>query len=594
MAQSNNMLGNVTYVNDFRGVGLPARVKVGLCVCVAGSVLSLAGTASAQQQRPDAGTLSEPQRQIPSLPPTGGPRITFPTPMPASTPISTVPITPAAFRIQGNTLIDSRVLLGLLQSRVGRTTHLQGLREAAAEIRKYYVDSGYLLTDAYLPEQALAAQGGTVTIAVVEARMGSVRVRVEGAGISQDRAQALVSAQLQRGDPITEYLLDKPVLLLRDLVGHDASAVVEPGANTGEVDVVVTVKAQGPVFETSVGADNHGTRAAGAVRAFAEMQVDNPGGLGDQLSARVQLGEISRTRLFRLAYTVSAGSLGSRLTFGATRTEYALGKQFAVLGAAGRADVLSAAILHPLVRSRNRNLFATVSVEHKRLDDRLLQAPSSQRSISALRMGVSGNQLDDALGTGGFTSLALNAALGRARLDAASLLLDQGATGLRTAGSFGKLNFEVQRAQYFPGPISLYGTLQAQHASRNLSSAEKMSLGGPSGVRGYPVGEAVGDSGVIANIEARYALSATGAFGEAAHLSVFYDTGMVRFNQDGAIVAGNANRTSLSAYGIGFLAGRPGNFLLSASLAWRASGRAPTTGDPDSRPRLWLSTQKWF
>ncbi|MDO8276907.1 MAG: ShlB/FhaC/HecB family hemolysin secretion/activation protein [Burkholderiaceae bacterium] len=565
-----------------------------LCACVAGLALSLAGVVSAQQQRPDAGTLSEPQRQIPALPPTGGPRITVPTPVPASTPASTVPITPAAFRIQGNTLIDSGALLALLQPRVGKTTHLQGLQEAAAEVRKYYVERGYLLTDAYLPEQALPAQGGTVTIAVVEARMGSVRVRVEGAGISQARAQAMVSAQLRRGDPITEYLLDKPVLLLRDLAGHDATAVVEPGARTGEVDVLVTVKSQGPVFETSVGADNQGTRAAGAVRAFAEMQVNNPSGHGDQLGARVQLGEISRTRLYRLAYTISAGNLGSRLTLGATRTEYALGKQFAVLGATGRADVLSAAVLHPLVRSRSRNLFATLSAEHKRLDDRLLLAPSSQRSISALRMGVSGNQLDDALGTGGFTSVALNAALGRARLDDATLLLDQGVTGLRTAGSFGKLNLEVQRAQYFSGPISLYGTLQAQHASRNLSSAEKMSLGGPTGVRGYPVGEAVGDSGVIANIEARYALSATGAFGEAANLSFFYDTGMVRFNQDGAIVAGNANRTSLSAYGIGFLAGRPGNFLLSASLAWRAGGKAPTTGDPDSRPRLWLSTQKWF
>ncbi len=198
-----------------------------------------------------------------------------------------VRITPLAFRVEGNTVFDSAELLALLQSRISQPTDLEGLQAAAREIKKYYSNRGYLLTDAYLPEQALPATRGTITIAVVEARVGRINVRAQGAGVSQSNAEKLVASQLKPGDLITEYMLDKPVLLLRDLAGYDASAVVEPGASKGEANIVLTVKALGPALETSVGIDNHGSRAAGAARIFGDLQINNPRGVGDQLKIRM-------------------------------------------------------------------------------------------------------------------------------------------------------------------------------------------------------------------------------------------------------------------------------------------------------------------
>jgi hypothetical protein len=48
----------------------------------------------------------------------------------------------------------------------------------------------------------------------------------------------------------------------------------------------------------------------------------------------------------------------------------------------------------------------------------------------------------------------------------------------------------------------------------------------------------------------------------------------------------------LSAFGIGLTAGVYGNYLLTTQLAWRGS-RSPLS-DPDKKPRVWLTLQKWL
>ncbi len=51
---------------------------------------------------------------------------------------------------------------------------------------------------------------------------------------------------------------------------------------------------------------------------------------------------------------------------------------------------------------------------------------------------------------------------------------------------------------------------KAQLSSGNLDSSSKFSLGGPAGVRAYPVGEGSGDQGLQLSLEARRAMGASG------------------------------------------------------------------------------------
>jgi hemolysin activation/secretion protein len=546
------------------------------------------------QTRPDAGTLLESPGPLPLLPPRSSPPLELRQPQTTVPAAGTARITPAAFSFTGNTVFSSESLAMLLARRLHQPTDLAGLTEAANTISAYYRQNGYLLTQAYLPEQAFPADGGTITIAILEARVGRVTVRWEGTGISQAFAEDLVAGQLQPGDAVTEYALDKPVLLLRDLAGYDASATVQPGERAGQADVLVTVQAKGPRFDGSVSIDNHGARTAGATRAQLAANVNNLLGRGDVLALSAQQSDQAGSALYRLGYTVPIGAQGTRLGVSVARLDYALGKQFEALGATGRADIVGLSVSHPLVRGRTTNLYGFVSAEQKNLVDEI-RTPTlkSERDILALRVGLAGNFTDSLAGGSGLNSFAANATFGRLALNAADQLLDDGLGGLRTAGGFSKLNLEYQRGQFFDSAFSLHVAAQAQLASKNLSSAEKMVLGGPGGVRGYPVGEGVGDAGFLVNLESRYQFPQA-PWGEPLTLLAFYDFGRVRFNQNGATVPGNANTLSLGSFGVGATLGRSGKFLVKTYLAWRTTPVQPSTGDPDRSPRAWLSAQTWF
>jgi hemolysin activation/secretion protein len=554
------------------------------------------GAMAQQAPRPDAGSLQEPQSPLPLLPAPGSPAIVLPA-LPSS-PVAAVPlrITPRAFRFLGNTVFDQAHLANLLADAAGQATTLAGLNELANRVGKYYREQGYLLTEVYLPEQALKAEGGEVTFTVIEARVGRVRVELDETQGSASYARRVLAHNLRPGMLITEYLLDKPVLLLRDLAGMEASATVEPGEKLGEADVTVAVRSLGTQVDAAVGANNHGSGSVAATQLHADLNISNALGRGDVFSARMQQGEAGNSQLYRLSYTLPVGAAGTRLAVNAAHTRYALGRQFAALGASGKADIAGLSLTHPLVRARQRNIYGVIGLDHKRFED-LVSTPynNSERRIVATRLGLLGNHVGALLGAGSFNSYALTWTVGRLGLDPGTQAIDQGSGGERASGSFDKLNLDYQRVDYLSREASLHLNLQSQQAGKNLASAEKMSLGGPNGVRGYPVGEGVGDSGALINLEYRHQLPAPATLaGEPVSLVLFYDLGAVEFHKDPAGMGLSSNRQVLGAVGVGMLAGRSNKYRVSAHLAWRTTQAAPTTGDADQTPRVWVTAQKWL
>ena len=111
------------------------------------------------------------------------------------------------------------------------------------------------------------------------------------------------------------------------------------------------------------------------------------------------------------------------------------------------------------------------------------------------------------------------------------------------------------------------------------------------------VGEANGDEGVLFTAEYRQQLGFQ-LLGEPVSLTAFYDYGTVKVDKvRSATVNANANlgasRLTIDSIGIGFYAGSEGKLLLTGALAVRLGDPPPAT-DPDRRPRLWFSAQKWF
>ena len=574
-----------------------------------GVVLALSGATfpTWAQQRPDSGTLQPQQPQLPELPALGDPGLKTPAPRRAFLGTKEA-VKPAGFRFIGNTVLSDAELLEVVARFVGKDSNTDEIVEAAELLRKFYVERGYPLTDVYLPAQTFSREGGVIEFGVVEARVGKVKVTGD-AGVSQGFGQQLADQYLPRGALISRASLEKAILLLRDQPGTNAEASISPGGQPGEADIAIVLKSSGVGFETSATLDNHGALSSGALRAGVDLVVNTPLQMGDVLSARLQTSQRSGNTLGRLAYRLSAGSFGTRLNFSYTQNEYTLGEQFATLGAFGKSEVLGLGLVQPLIRGRETNLFLSAGYDDKILKDTISQSGSNaKKTVGLVRFGLLGNNADT-LGTGGgepsrftggTTSFAATLSVGRLSLDAESLKLDIGdatAFGARTAGRFAKLNVEFQRAQYFSESISLLLNVSGQLASKNLTSAEKFALGGPQGVRGYPVGEGIGDDGVLANIEFRYRTPFE-LLKEAVTVIVFYDYGQVKRDHVRSDTVLNksaaANNVTLDSIGVGAQIGKEGRFIGSLGLATRVSNILPSTGDPDARPRLWASVQYWF
>ncbi len=149
----------------------------------------------------------------------------------------------------------------------------------------------------------------------------------------------------------------------------------------------------------------------------------------------------------------------------------------------------------------------------------------------------------------------------------------------RTEGGFTKVNLDLARVQAVTEHLSLFGRLSAQWADKNLDSSERFGLGGPSGVRAYPTGEAYGDEGWLLQLEARYAIGKFVPY-------VFYDAGAIRGNANPW--GSGENRRHIAGTGIG-LRHIDGQWSTDATLAWRTIGGRPESDTDHRLPVGWLS-----
>jgi hemolysin activation/secretion protein len=539
----------------------------------AGAALLSALSALAQVPPDAGGVLRDVEKPRPALPKKPPARLELEEP--ARAPLKAAPavrFTLKAFRITGSSAFAESELQALVREFVGREVGLAELDEAAARITRHYRDRGYMVARAYLPQQDI--RDGVVEIAVLEGRLGKVELN------NRSRvSDAVIARHLDgvTGDVVNEGRLERKLLLLSDLAGIGTSgAALRPGDRVGESALALELgEARAALARFEL--DNHGSYFTGEYRLTGELELASPARQGDLLTVRAIMGTPDFA-FVRLGYQLPLGGDGLRAGVAYSDLRYRLGKDFSSLQAHGSATSAEGALSYPLVRSRVYNISAQLGFTHREFDDRIdATSTVTDKSTDVARLGLSGDWRD---GWGGAAVNAWSLAYGHGELDIdtpVARLIDDAT--VRTQGSFDKLNWSLLRAQRvatrFSGLISLSG----QHAGKNLDSSEKFTLGGPYGVRAYPVGEAPGDEGVLANAEVRYDVIPA-----SLQAGVFLDAGEVKLNRDPLPGAGD-NVRRLSALGASLNWTTQTGFAARAIVAW---GNKPATSSPDRDPRVWL------
>ena len=488
-----------------------------------------------------------------------------------------------ALRVTGATLFTEAELVAAADITPGHDLTLPELPNAAARITRFYNDRGYVLAQAYLPAQDVI--GGTVTIAVVEGRYGAIELRNQS-GVADTLAGGVLNG-LNPGDPVAIAPLERRLLLLSDIPGVEVHSTLSQGSEVGSSDLTVDLT-RSPRISGSLEADNAGNRYTGAYRFGGSVNLHNPTGLGDLISLRL-LASTEGLAFGRAAWQVPLGEATVGVAY--THVQYDLGREFEALDAGGTADIFSVFASYPLIRSRNANLYAVGSFDAKFLSDEIgLVSQVSDKEIRAITVGLRGD-FRDGFGGGGWNAGSWSWTSGELDVESPFERAADAVTA-RSQGRFNKLQYAVSRLQTVSGPLSLYGSLRGQMATDNPDPSEKMELGGAYAVRAYPEGEAYGDEGYVATVEARLALDPwTASLPGRFQLIGFVDTGEVDFAHDPWFTGSNHARRS--GVGAGVVWSGPDDLSVRVTYAHRLGDQITTSG-PDDSGRVWFQIVKLF
>jgi hemolysin activation/secretion protein len=554
-------------------------------VLATAALASLAGHAQAQSAgtMPGAGTLLQEIAPVqPALPSRSGTGLTIlPEGAGAGLPASR-PFEVKSIRIEGITAFAKEVLHALVADAEAKRLTLQQVGELAQRITAYYREHGYPLARAIIPPQTI--EHGVVRIDVIEARYGKIALS-NNSPVSSSLAQATLSP-LHGDAAIGQDELDRALLLLSDIPGITVNATLRPGERVGTSDLVVDVLPDARVAG-NLSLDNYGNRHTGRTRLGGTVQANNLLGMGDVLSAG---GMTSGAGLdyARFAYDTLLNGQGTRAGVSYADLRYKLGDTLAPLDASGSARVTTLWLKHPLVRTRQLNLYGQLQAERVELCDHIGSTGiRNDRHLENWSLILNGDARDGVL-DGGVTLWNLALTSGRVGFDDPIAAISDSVTAA-TAGRFTKWQTGLTRLQAMGGKNTLQVSLSAQQANGNLDPSQKMSIGGPHSVRAYDAGAVSGDAGYLATVEWHRDLGLAG--GGSWQGTVFVDSARVTVNKNTWTAGENA--ATLRGAGVGLNWTGPQRWYTKAFVAAPIGARPSLVASTPSA-RAWVEIGKVF
>jgi hemolysin activation/secretion protein len=552
---------------------------------------------AAPPQIPNSGLLMRESRPLPELP-KSKPQVEIENTEQQRPPMKVqdgLQVTVQYFRFTGNTQFNNNELQALLSKYKGHPIGFNDLQAAAKIISEYYRQAGFLVAQAYLPEQDI--KNGIVEILILEGHLDGSHLdgnNIELMGdtrINKNVLQRFINTYPANG-LVTDKDLSHLSLLINDLTGIESKVVLSQGAKTGSTALSLKVQ-EAPLITGYLSTDNHGLYSTGYYRFDGGININDPFGLGDQLTLRAQTTETGGSVMGSADYNLPINGYGTRLGINFSQLNYSLGRSFSALNADGLARTVGASVIHPLYLSREARLSGTGHYEHRWLQDNTNSFDlHNTRELNVMSFSLAGNLYDKLIPAGGLTQAYLNVSAGEVYFTNQIAANTDALTGLNTNGGYHKFNWQLNRTQNIWDDISLYSNFSGQVASKNLDSSEQLSLGGPNAIRAYPVGEGSADEGWLFNGETRYNLPKFSESTGQLQLIGFIDTGYSRINANP--LAGQGRNRHLTGYGFGINWLNMAGFNLRTSLAWRDVGTQPTSDPNQSAPQGYFQLTKGF
>ena len=453
-----------------------------------------------------------------------------------------------SFVFKGNKIITTEELESFVKKYIGTELTFNEITQAVVSISLLYERKGYL-AQATLPEQNIT--DGIIQVNILEAHFGGTTYlpmgNAEKPNVRESRVMDIVYPSSKVNGPLDLKRLERGILLANDLPGIGVGANLKPGQEVGHTDVEVQIENRAR-FNTSILADNYGSRSTGYERVLVSANLLNPLRLGDDLNTTIL--KTAGTEYIRLNYSLPVGNDGLRIGSNATYLEYkVITNEFKSLGPNGHSAGFGLEASYPIYRSRDKNLNLDFDYDVKAFKNNTITEVTSDYYTRIFSTSLSGDFVDQWLLDGATNN--------------AKFVFDHGKNDLKnspnyvtdisnshTHGIFNRAQLSFRRDQFLKNDYTLVIKGSGQLTDHNLDSSQKFYLGGPTGVRAYPSSEGSGSEGYLLNLELKKDLpfNLTG--------SIFYDQGYVRQNVDNfdasGVVINALNTYKLKGYGLEF------------------------------------------
>lgn len=481
--------------------------------------------------------------------------------------------------ITGQSAFAKEKLEALCAPAIGKEMTFSELNQEAAKVTNYFTKHGYPFASAYFPPQEVT--DGQVEMRIMTGKYGTI-ITKNNSRLRNSVVHAYFS-NLQQGEDIKQGKLERDMLLMNDVRGVTAKGTLSKGATTGTADLTIEINDSKPV-NGQVYVDNWGSRYTGHNRIGTEVYFNDITRNGDYLGMG---GTYAGTGMndYNFMYVLPLGGDGVTAGVSYSKMSYELSKEFADLDGEGNSWTTSAWMDYPIKRSRKTNLHATLTYNRRQLKDDLgLYQMDNRKHSQSLVYALRGDS-HDTLGGGGMNTFSLSYTSGHLGLDTEDAVYND---LYGTAGNYGKKNLYLSRIQMLNKDWNLFLSFNGQLANKNLDSSEKLQVGGPTGVRAYPIGNALGDEGFVFTGELRYKIPKTDF-----QIVPFYDLGKVKFNHDPR--AGVDNTASMSDLGLGLIWQRENNFYVRMDCAWSITAPEVLGTDvQNAHNRIWVQAVKFF
>lgn len=411
-------------------------------------------------------------------------------------------------RLNGTSVVPSQVLAQAVAPFEGRCLGLAEFDQILEAVTTTYVDHGYVLSRAYLPEQDLTTR--QLQVAVVEGELVDVRIN----GRHNPRLERAAFPG-QRGKPAHIRRVEQGLDQLEAMPRWGAQMEFAPGDQVGQSVLNVTAKTPKP-FEFKLSSNNRGNDQPGRWITTAALDWTNMLGMADSwslsYSKNLSPGPLSfgyqgdSSRSFSAEVKLPYGRWRYSANIGTSHNRLTIPGAIAPINTRGNSWNGSFTAQYLLHRNQTSKTHGALTLNHSASQNYIQNVliKTSSRALTNLRLSV-----DHERPLWGGTLKG-------------SLHVEKGVSWFKSenartmpAGSpnaqYALLGLNADWRRSFDGTgakTELSFTLSGQASHDRLYGGQQFSLGGASTVRGTRISLANGSSGVLLRSEATIAPTA--------------------------------------------------------------------------------------